>query len=144
MEAKPHQQGDETSSPFIWKSMNPSCLTNLLLTSSCTVLATCDSFSSPRERIPITGLLTSLAFTLNTQKRLLTFTNMIQSAISRLENGEEVYALALMAVLHYFMARSVSTISLPLNSVPKRNVWDAEAIKKSAKVFSGNLTLWPK
>lgn len=37
-----------------------------------------------------------------TQKQLATFTDMTQSAISRLENGEEVYASVMMAVLHYY------------------------------------------
>ena len=37
-----------------------------------------------------------------TQKQLAVFTGMTQSAISRLEKGEEVYASVLMSVLHYY------------------------------------------
>ena len=37
-----------------------------------------------------------------TQKQLAMCTNMTQSAISRLENGEEVYASVLLSVLHFY------------------------------------------
>lgn len=37
-----------------------------------------------------------------TQKQLAASTGMTQSAISRLENGEEVYATVLLSVIHYF------------------------------------------
>lgn len=37
-----------------------------------------------------------------TQKQLVLATHVTQSAISRLENGEEVYASVLTAVLHYY------------------------------------------
>ena len=37
-----------------------------------------------------------------TQKQLATATNLTQSVMSRLENGEEVYASVLLAVLRYY------------------------------------------
>ena len=40
-----------------------------------------------------------------TQKQLAEATNLTQSAMSRLENGEEVYASALLSVLHYYYGK---------------------------------------
>ena len=37
-----------------------------------------------------------------TQKQLAKVTNLTQAVISRLENGEEVYASALLTILHYY------------------------------------------
>ena len=40
-----------------------------------------------------------------TQKQLAEATNLTQSAMSRLENGEEIYASALLAILYYYQGK---------------------------------------